>query len=159
MQAGKPFHIVPCGQAALESLRQEAGYILVGNEHDKSTNPFEAGIGWTVKFEKKDFNGKRALAAILKKGLKRHLVWFRLPGSEVAAKGDAIFSGNKQIGQVTSGSYSPTFKAGTALGYVAPAFAIPGATFQIEIDGARCPARLSTMPLYDPGNWLTKGKP
>ena len=56
MDAGAEYDIVPCGQAALESLRQEAGYLLVGNDHDKSTNPFEAGIGRVVKFNKPDFN-------------------------------------------------------------------------------------------------------
>src|SRR5690606_31620718 len=57
MNAGTEFGIVPLGQNALESLRQEAGYLLVGNDHDKTTNPLEAGIGFTVKFDKGDFIG------------------------------------------------------------------------------------------------------
>ena len=158
MQAGAEFNIVPCGQCALESLRQEAGYLLVGNDHDKNTNPLEAGIGWTVKFNKDDFNGKEALLEIKKKGVKRRLVWFKLKGEEVANTGDAIFSDGNKIGQVTSGSYSPTTKAGTAIGYVSPQFSIPGVDFEIEIAGKRCKAILSVMPLYDPGNWLTKGR-
>ena len=80
MEAGAQSGIVPCGQAALESLRQEAGYILVGNDHDRNTNPFEVGIGWTVKFAKSDFNGKQALQNIAREGIKRRLVWFSLPG-------------------------------------------------------------------------------
>ena len=159
MQAGAEFDIVPCAQAALESLRQEAGYLLVGNDHDKSTNPLEAGIGWTVKFAKEDFNGKTALLDIARQGVKRRLVWFRLTGQTVANTGAAIFSDNNEIGTVTSGSYSPTFQAGTAMGYVSPQFAIPGATFEIDCDGKRCQANLSVMPLYDPGNWLTQGRP
>jgi aminomethyltransferase len=155
MKAGADIDIVPCGQAALESLRQEAGYILVGNDHNKSTNPFEAGIGWTVKFGKKDFNGKQALREIVRQGVKRRLVWFSLAGGEIAKTGDKIFSGDKEIGNATSGSYSPTFKAGTAMGYVAPQYAIPGVAFEIEIDGKRRRAKLSVMPPYDPGNWLT----
>ena len=157
MNAGAEYRIVPCGQAALESLRQEAGYILVGNEHDNRTNPLEAGIGWTVKFAKDEFNGKQALLDIARQGVKRRLVWFSLPGGEVAKTGDAIFSGDKQIGSVTSGSFSPTFKAGTALGYVAPQYAIPGVTFEIEVAQKRSKAKLSVMPLYDPGDRLTKG--
>lgn len=157
MEAGSEFNIVPCGQAALESLRQEAGYILVGNEHDKSTNPLEAGIGWTVKFGKEDFNGKQALLDIAQQGVKRRLVWFKLKGGEVAQKGDAILIGKTRIGKVTSGSYSPTFQAGTALGYVAPQYAIPGIESAIESDGKRWRAVLSVMPLYDPGDRLTKG--
>ena len=159
MEAGAHCNIVPCGQAALESLRQEAGYLLVGNDHDKSTNPLEAGIGWTVKFEKEDFIGKSSLLDVARQGVTRTLVWFRLPGEEVAEKGNTIFTGDREIGSVTSGSYSPTFRAGTAMGYVAPQFAIRGASFEIEIDGKRRPAKLSVMPLYDPGDWLTRGRP
>lgn len=158
MHAGAEFNIVPCGQAALESLRQEAGYLLVGNDHDKSTNPLEAGIGWTVKFNKEDFNGKQALLDIRRQGIKRRLVWFKLKGGEVASKGDTVFSNGSKIGEVTSGSYSPTTKAGTAMGYVLPQFSIPGVDFEIEIAGKRCKATLSVMPLYDPANWLTKGR-
>ena len=153
MQAGAEFSIVPCGQAALESLRQEAGYLLVGNDHDKSTNPLEAGIGWTVKFDKEEFNGKQALLDIARQGVKRRLVWFKLRGGEAASKGDPIFSGEDQIGKVTSGSYSPTSKAGTALGYVLPQFTMLGVDFEIETAGRRSKATLSVMPLYDPGDW------
>ena len=158
MKAGAEFDIIPCGQAALESLRQEAGYLLVGNDHDKSTNPIEAGIGGAVKFDKEDFNGKKALLEIVRQGVKRRLVWFKLRGGELTNKRDAIFSGEKKIGEVTSGSYSPTSKAGTAMGYVLPEFVMPGIDFEIEIAGSRRSATLSTMPLYDPGDWLTKGK-
>ena len=159
MGAGAQAKIVPCGQAALESLRQEAGYILVGNDHDRNTNPFEAGIGWTVKFAKPDFNGKQALQDIAREGIKRTLVWFRLPGGEIATTGDKIFNSDREVGKVTSGSFSPTFKAGTAMGYVTPQFSMPGASFEIEVAGKRCPAKLSVMPLFDPGNWITQGRP
>ena len=159
MQAGDQSKIVPCGQAALESLRQEAGYILVGNDHDRNTNPFEAGIGWTVKFVKSDFNRKQALQGIAREGIKRTLVWFRLPQGEIARNGERIFSGDREIGKVTSGSFSPTLKMGTAMGYVAPEFSMRGVTFEIEVDGERCPAKLSVMPLFDPGNWVTQGRP
>ncbi len=158
MQAGTEFSIVPCGQAALESLRQEAGYLLVGNEHDKNTNPLEAGIGWTVKFEKEDFNGKQALVDIAMQGVKRRLVWFRLKGTEVPGTGDPIFSHGIKAGEVTSGSCSPISKVGTAVGYVLPQFSIQGLTVEIEVAGTRCKGTLSVMPLYDPGDWLTKGR-
>lgn len=156
MQAGAEFNIVPCGQAALESLRQEAGYLLVGNDHDKNTNPLEAGIGFIVKFEKEDFNGKQALLDIALQGVKRRLVWFKLRGGEVASKGDVISINGRKVGEVTSGSYSPTGKAGTAMGYVEPQFAIPGIDFTIEIAGSKCKATLSIMPLYDPADTKTK---
>jgi aminomethyltransferase len=156
MDAGAEYGIVPCGQAALESLRQESGYLLVGNDHDKNTNPLEAGIGWTVKFDKSDFNGKEALLEVLREGVKRRLVWFKLASRAVVNKGDDILNFGEKIGEVTSGSYSPTLDRGVAMGYVEPRYAIPGAQFLISNGGSER-ATLSVMPLYDPGDIRTKG--
>jgi aminomethyltransferase len=156
MSAGAEVDIAPCGQAALESLRQEAGYLLVGNDHDKTTNPLEAGIGFTVKFQKETFNGKQALEQIAQHGLRRHMVWFDLPSGMVTKNGEPIYIGDKKIGQVTSGSYSPTRKRGTAMGYVTPEHAIPGVTVTIESGGDLYDATLSVMPPYDPGNLRTR---
>jgi aminomethyltransferase len=156
MDAGSDHGIVPCGQVALESLRQEAGYLLVGNDHDKATNPLEAGIGSTVKFGKTDFKGKQALLEMVERGLDRRMVWFRLPGGEVASKGAAVWLNGKKVGEVTSGSLSPTFSAGTAMGYVQPQFAIPGLEYAIEVEGRRCSAFLSLVPPYDPLDTRTK---
>jgi len=159
MDAGSDVRIVPLGQAGLESLRQEAGYLLIGNDHDKRTNPLEAGLGWTVDFNKSDFNGKSALEKVRKSGIGRTLVWFRVPDGAVAKKGDAICTDGKKIGEVTSGSYSPTFKAGTAMGYVQAKHAINGAVYSIKTDGKDCAARLSVASLYDPGNTRTRTRP
>lgn len=158
MEAGKEYGIVPCAQAALESLRQEAGYLLVGNEHNKSINPFKAGIGFVVNLKKESFNGKDALVEILKKGIDEQLVWFNLSGGEVPETGDGVFFQDKKIGVVTSGSYSYTSKAGTAMAYVNKKYAIAYAPYQIEIDGKRCDARLSIIPLYDPTDIKSKGQ-
>jgi len=156
MEAGREFEIVPCGQAALESLRQEAGYLLVGNDHDKSTNPLEAGIGFTVKFGKNDFIGRQALSEIRKNGVKRRMVWFKLTDDVIANKGDMITGDDVEVGVVTSGSYSPTLGRGVAMGYVRPEFAISGLDYAITIAGEEHAANLSLMPLYDPGDKLTK---
>jgi aminomethyltransferase len=155
MDAGAGDQIVPCGQAALESLRQEAGYLLVGNDHNKSTNPLEAGIGWTVKFDKGDFNGKEALLKILKQGVGRQLVWFKLADDAVANTGDPIMNFGQKIGEVTSGSFSPTIRRGVVMGYVRPEFAIPGVQFSIQTGGKEHRATLSIMPLYDPGDVIS----
>jgi aminomethyltransferase len=156
MSAGAEVGIAPCGQAALESLRQEAGYLLVGNDHDKTTNPLEAGIGFTVKFGKDIFNGKQALTQIAQHGVRRHIVWLDLPSGWLAKAGDLIYIGEKKVGQVTSGSYSPTRKRGTAMGYVTPEHAIPGIMVTIESGGNIYDATLSVMPPYDPGNFRTR---
>lgn len=157
MNAGKHYGIVPCGQAALESLRQEAGYLLVGKDHDRGTNPFEAGIGFTAKVGKQDFIGKAALERIVREGVTRRLVWLDVPSGEVAETGDKVFVGDKEIGTVTSGSFSPTRKRGTAMAYVEPAHAVPSLEVQIALQkGMRVDAKLSVMPLYDPGDTRTK---
>ena len=156
MGAGAACGIAPCGQAALESLRQEAGYILVGNEHDRNTSPLEAGIGWTVKFDKESFNGKDALQQMLHRGLSRSLVWFKLSQDVVVSTGDPVLVGDQKIGHVTSSAYSPTFRRGIALAYVEPRFAIPGVEFSIGTAEGEHRATLSTMPLYDPGDVRSK---
>lgn len=159
MGAGADVGIVPCGQAALESLRQEAGYILVGNDHDKNTNPFEAGIGFAVKLSKPEFNGKTALKKTSESGVKRRLVWFDLPSGSVANVGDAIVIQGKRIGHVTSGSYSPSRRRGTALGYVDPTHAIPGLVVVISNNQGEHDAILHDMALYDPGNNRSRSTP
>ena len=156
MEAGADIGIVPCGQAALESLRQEAGYLLVGNDHDKNTNPLEAGIGFAVKLNKADFNGKEALKQIALHGVSRRIVWFDIPSPAVPNKGDLILIGTEKVGEVTSGSHSPTRGRGTAMGYVKPEHTIPGLVFAIECEGKRHDAKLSVMPLYDPGDSRTR---
>jgi aminomethyltransferase len=158
MDAGAEDDILPCGQAALESLRQEAGYLLVGNDHDKSTNPFEAGIGRVVRFNKADFSGRRALLDVLEHGLTRTMVWFKLDGSAVVSNGDPIRLDGQTVGTVTSGSYSPTLGRGVAMGYIEPSHAIQGATFDLGPDSQTERAALSVMPLYDPGDVRTTGR-
>jgi aminomethyltransferase len=158
MEAGADAGIVPLGQAGLESLRQEAGYLLVGNDHDISTNPLEAGLGKTIDFDKRDFNGKSALEEIRRNGIRRLLVWFRLPDKTPAKKGDGVFSDGQQIGEVTSSSYSPGRKSGTAIAYVKPSYAMNGALFRIRTEGREIAAQLSLMPLYDPGDILSTAR-
>ena len=156
MNAGKEQNVVPCGQLALESLRQEAGFLLVGNEHNDTINPFEAGIGFTVKLDKKDFNGREALINIVKEGVEKRLVWFSLPGSIEVKTDDPILNYGKEVGKVTSGSLTPSTKHSTALGYVGSTFTIPGINYTINSEGKEYNANLSLVPLYDPGKTRNK---
>jgi aminomethyltransferase len=156
MEAGADLGILPLGQEALESLRQEAGYLLVGNDHNKETNPLEAGIGFAVAFGKPEFNGRDALLEIARQGVRRRMVWFDVPGAFVPTGGDRVLSQGRQVGTVTSGSYSPTRRRGTAMGYVTPEHAVPGMSVVIEREGAVHPATLSVMPLYDPGDVVSR---
>ena len=156
LAAGKHLDILPCGQAALESLRQEAGYLLVGNEHDAETNPLEAGIGRVVRFDKPDFVGREALAAVRRNGVARSLVWFRLDGEHIAETGDDVAVDGVSIGRVTSGSFSPTIGQGVGMAYVVPNHAIPGLTVTVRTQHGDRSGTVSTMPLYDPGDVRTR---
>ena len=156
LDAGKDEDILPCGQAALESLRQEAGYLLVGNEHDAETNPLEAGIGRVVRFDKPDFVGREALAAVRRSGVMRSLVWFRLDDESVAETGDGVAVDGMPIGRVTSGSFSPTFGRGVGMAYVEPSHAIPGIAVTVRTTHGERSGTVSTMPLYDPGDVRTR---
>ena len=160
MEAGAEQGILPCGQAALESLRQEAGYLLVGNDHDKTTNPLEAGLGWTVAFQKNDFNGKQALEQLLEDGVGRRLVWIRLRDEEELPAGSLVETvQGRSIGAVTSSSYSPTLGRGVAMAYVTVAHAIAGVPIRVRVaqGDARAPEGVvSLMPLYDPGDVRTR---
>jgi aminomethyltransferase len=159
MSAGEDHQIAPCGQAALESLRQEAGYLLVGNDHNKATNPVEAGIVWTIAFEKDRFNGRDALLEILDSGVSRKMVWLKLESDAEASNGDAIvLPGGRKIGEVTSGSYSPTSTCGVAMGYVDSRHAIHRVKCEVVVQGENERATLQVMPLYDPGDLRTKSR-
>ena len=157
VSAGESHGLAPCGQAALESLRQEAGYLLVGNDHDKETNPIEAGLGWTVKFDKSHFNGKGALAELMEKGVGRQLVWLDLTDKDEVAAGARVETLHGQpIGTVTSASFSPTRERAVAMAYVTSEWAVKGMRVQIQDELATRSASVSVMPLYDPGDTRTR---
>jgi aminomethyltransferase len=157
MDVGEEFGIVPCGIAAIDSLRQEAGYLLIGSEFDAGTNPLEVGLGWTINFGKGDFVGRKVLLSISAQGVKRRLVWFKIPSGEVMSKGNSIFIDKMRVGEITCGSFSPTFNRGTAMGFVLPEFVMPGVEFEIKNQSKHVRAILSEKPLYDPGDERTRG--
>lgn len=116
--AGKEFGIKPVGLGARDTLRFEMRYCLYGNDIDKTTNPLEAGLGWVVKFDKGDFVGHEALVKIKEAGLKRKLVGFEAIGQGIPRPHLDIYNGEKKIGFVTSGTFSPSLKKGIGMGYV-----------------------------------------
>ena len=118
-EAGKEFAIAPIGLGARDTLRLEMGFCLYVNDIDKTTNPLEAGLGWITKLNKNGFNGKRVMVQSRKDGLKRKLVGFTLPDRTLARHGYELRQQGKSIGQVTSGTFSPTLQRGIGMGYVA----------------------------------------
>lgn len=127
------FNPEPAGLGARDTLRLEKGYLLYGNDADISTTPIEAGIGWTVDLNKKDFIGKDVLAGSTPK---KKLVWMEMLEKAIPRQGCGIFCEGKRIGTVTSGTYSPSLAKGIAMGYIEKECK----DISIEIRGRLCPA-------------------
>ena len=147
--AGQPLGIEPHGVAARESLRTEAGYLLNGNDMDSETNPYEAGLGWTVKLAK-DFVGKDALARIAAAGVGRKLVGLEVDGPCTVRNGYPVLKDGKEVGRVTSGPLSAALAGrNLGLGYVATEHAGIGTELEIGIRGARHKARVAALPFRE----------
>lgn len=132
-----------CGLGARDTLRTEAGMPLYGHEIDESTNPYEAGLGWTVSLAKEELIGREGLARIKDADPLRKLVGLLVDdGGGVPRPGFPIRGG----GQLTSGTFSPTLKRNIAMGYVAPAQAEPGTRLDIEIRGREVGATVVKLP-------------
>ncbi len=147
--AGRAHDLVPVGLGARDTLRLEAGMPLYGNELDRATNPFEAGLGRVVKLGKAgDFTGRAALEAVARDGVTRRLVGLILRGRGIARHGYPVLADDGPTGVVTSGTMSPTLGSAIAMAYVAPAHAGPGTMLAVEIRGARVAAEVVTLPFY-----------
>lgn len=108
MEESQPYGLALCGLGARDSLRLEAGYALYGHEISESISPLQGGLGWTVKLDKPgDFIGKTALQNEKEGGVKRRIVHFRLEGRRIARQGEPVYCGDKEVGQVVSGTLSP----------------------------------------------------
>jgi len=153
-EAGEPKGMLPLGLEALDMLRIESGLIFAGYEFDDQTDPFEAGIGFTVplKSKEEDFCGREALIR-RKESPQRRLVGLELVGDEPAAHGDCVHIGRHQVGIVTSGTRSPVLKKNIALCRMAIEHVEPGTEVEVgKLDGhsKRLPATVVPFPFYDP---------
>ncbi|HEY2101546.1 MAG TPA: DUF1989 domain-containing protein [Pseudonocardia sp.] len=154
LAAGEPHGLVPLGLEALDMLRIEAGLVFAGYDFDDQTDPFEAGIGFTVPLKTKedDFVGREALLA-RKAHPQRTLVGLELAGNEPAAHGDCVHVGRSQVGVVTSATRSPVLRKNIALCRLAVQYAALGTEVEVgKLDGhqKRIPATVVRFPFYDP---------
>ena len=142
--------VQPCGLGARDTLRLEAGYPLYGHEYDEKTSPLEAGYSWAVNFSKGDFVGRAALFKQKELGVKKKLVGIEVVGRVIPRAGDSILTadGAKCIGQVTSGTFSPTFKLPIALVYLPAGEASLGKNVLVEIRGKQIPAKTVAKTFY-----------
>ena len=153
-EIGEPMGIVPLGLNALDMLRIESGLIFAGYEFCEQTDPFEAGISFTVPLKSKedDFLGKQALIA-RKASPQRTLVGLELEGEESAEHGDCVHVGRPQIGVVTSAMKSPILGKNIALCKIDITYSAIGTEVEVgKLDGhqKRIPAKVVRFPFYDP---------
>ena len=148
MEAGKDYGIKPIGLAARDTLRLEMGDCLYGNDIDDTTSPFEAGLGWITKFTK-DFVNSENLQKEKERGVEKRLIGFELDERGIPRQGYDIVDGNGNIiGNVTSGTMSPSLGKGIGLGYVPTIFKDPGSKIYIQIRKNAIPATVVKLPFY-----------
>ena len=148
-EAGRDAGVIACGLGARDTLRLEAGMPLYGNELDRDTNPFEAGLGRVVKLDKPgDFVGRDALARVSKDGPEKRLVGMLITGRGIARHGYPVDAGEHRTGVVTSGTHSPTLGKPIAMAYVAPGDAEAGTILAVEIREQPVAAEVVPLPFY-----------
>jgi aminomethyltransferase len=145
---GREMGLAACGLGARDTLRLEAGMPLYGHELSESIDPLTAGLSFAVRLQAGDFIGKQALLAIKKTGLRQERVGLELAGRRIAREGSAVFLGGKEIGLVTSGTFSPTLEKPIAMAYIDMGTAGIGQTVEVDIRGKREPATRVSLPFY-----------
>lgn len=139
---------VPVGLGARDTLRLESAYMLYGNDIDATTSPIEAGLGWTVKFTDRDFVGRSVLEQQKTAGTSRRMVQLEMLDRAIPRPHYPVYAGGRQVGEMTSGTFSPTFGHGIGLAYVEPSSARVGTEVEVDVRGERHPARIVKKPLY-----------
>ncbi len=147
MTAGQPYGIKPIGLGARDTLRLEMGYCLYGNDIDDTTSPLEAGLGWITKFTK-EFTNSANIKKQKETGVSKKLVAFVMDGTGIPRGHYELMAADGQkIGDVTSGTQSPSLSKGIGMGYVKTEFAAPGTSIFVQIRGKNLPATVSKLPL------------
>lgn len=140
--------VLPCGLAARNTLRLEAGMCLYGHEIDETTTLLEANLGWITKLNKGDFIGREPLAKQKEEGIKQKLVGFEMSDRGIARDGQDVFIQGQPAGRVTSGSPAPFLKKNIGMAYVPIAFATAGQAIEIDVRGKRVGAQIVPLPFY-----------
>ncbi|RST61427.1 glycine cleavage system aminomethyltransferase GcvT [Siminovitchia terrae] len=149
LEIGKDEGIVPCGLGARDTLRFEAGLPLYGQELSPEITPLEAGLGFAVKLNKEaDFIGKEALKKQKEQGVERKLVGVEMIDRGIPRTGYRVFSGDNEIGYVTSGTQSPTLKKNIGLVLISSNYTEEGNEVEIEVRKKRLKAKVIQTPFY-----------
>jgi aminomethyltransferase len=150
-EAGQPFDLRPCGLAARDVLRLEMGYPLYGQDLFESSTAFEAGLSWAVSMDKGDFRGRAALERQRREGLPSRLRGLRMRSRRHIPRAQyPVFLGDRVIGEVTSGTYSPLLETGIGLAYLWPEdIAKIDDEVEVDIRGRRAAATVVHPPFVD----------
>lgn len=149
---GESNGLVPCGLGCRDTLRLEMGYRLYGQDMDEQHNGYEAGLGWVIKLNKTNFTGKQSLEREKTKGLKQRIGAFTLKGAGVARHGYPLFSGDQQVGEVTSGTFSPSLQKSIGLGYIESSiyssWEKKELSLNVKVHGRLVPIEKAKLPFY-----------
>ncbi|MCA0991018.1 glycine cleavage system aminomethyltransferase GcvT [Pseudalkalibacillus hwajinpoensis] len=149
LAAGEPENILPCGLGARDTLRFEAKLALYGQELTKDISPLEAGIGFAVKTSKEaDFIGKSALLRQRENSLDRKLVGIEMIGRGIPRTNYPVYKGEQLIGEVTTGTQSPTLKKNVGLALIKKEYTEMDTELDVEIRNKRVPAKVIPSPFY-----------
>jgi aminomethyltransferase len=145
---GAAMGVLPCGLAARNTLRLEAGMALYGHEIDETTTLLEANLGWICKLNKGEFEGREALAQQKESGVSRRLVGFEMTERGIARDDQDVLITGERVGKVTSGSPAPYLKKNIGFAYVPTEFASEGQEIQIDVRGRAVGAKIVKTPFY-----------
>ncbi len=148
LEKGAPHGVLPAGLGARDATRLEAALRLYGNDMDDTVNPYEAGLGWTVRLDKGEFIGRDALARTKHDGPKRSLVGLKTAPGDIARHGATVRSQDRTIGNVTSGTHSFFLGYPIALALVEVASLRVGETAGVEVRGRQASAEVVQLPFY-----------
>src|SRR5436190_11985331 len=148
LEHGKSAGVLPAGLGARDATRLEAALRLWGNDMDETVNPYEAGLGWTVKLGKGSFIGSDALQKIKAEGPRRTLIGLKTEAGNIARHGAAVMSGGKRAGVITSGTHSFFLGYPIALAMVEAGTFRVGDRVVVEVRGREAPAEVVKLPFY-----------
>lgn len=147
MNVGADLGLKPCGLGARDTLRLESGMMLNGQDMDESISPLEVPYGWIVD-PNKEFIGSVLLRAKKDSGIRKKLVGLEMTGRGIARHGYKVFKGGKEIGIVTSGTFSPTLNKAIGMAFVDIDCSVPDTQIEIAIRDTMAAAKVVKLPFY-----------
>lgn len=151
--------VKPIGLGARDSLRLEAGLPLYGHDLDETVDPVEGNLTFAISKRRRTeggFHGSERILGALKDGAKKKRVGLSVEGKMPVREGAKLYSGDEEVGLVTSGGFAPSVGAPIAMGYVVTALAADGTALEAEVRGKRVPVAVAAMP-FTPHRYVRRG--